>query len=246
MFGLNNKKILLTGAAGFLGQALNRALMAEGAEVVGTDVEETPLVRKLNISDPDDVERFARNLQSEGIELDGLINNAAVSFKGREITSDEFSNTLKVNIQGTHNCITRFYSILQRQASIVNIASVYGFLSSDYRTYENNEDLFSSSAYGASKAAVIQLTKYYAVHYAGEHSKDGVSWGRSIRVNSVSPGGIWQNHNEEFMENYGSKVPMGRMAQVDEIVQPIMFLLSPKSSYINGHNLVVDGGMSAW
>lgn len=244
--GLQGKIILVTGVDGILGSAIRRGLLSEGAEVLGVDIKETSLTSKLDISDIDEVDMFVKDLKDKGIMLDGLVNNAVMSFKGANITSDKFDITTKVNIKGVYNCMIKFVSVMNPYSSIVNMSSLYGMLSPQYDIYDNNEEIFSSGAYGASKAAVLQLTRYYATYFAGLRGKTSESWGRSIRVNSISPGGIWHNHNEEFMEKYGSKVPMGRMAQVDEIVQPIMFLLSPKSSYITGHNLVVDGGMSAW
>jgi len=202
MLCLKDKTILVTGATGFLGTALCKTLDSMGANVIGVDIIKTALAEKLDISNADDVVKFVDSMDRSGIKINGMVNNAAVSFKGKAITNNEFESTLKINVQGTYNCITKFYPILQDKASIVNIASIYGTLSSDYRIYRNNnKKLFSSSAYGASKAAVVQMTKYYAAHYA---NKDEASDGRCIRVNAVSPGGIWNNHNSEFVDSYSN------------------------------------------
>lgn len=232
---LSNKRILVTGAAGFLGLFICDALMAEGADVIGVDVQSKPPsngaypVYKLDITDKESMSDF----KFSG-SLDGIVNNAATSFRGNENTSEEFMKTLEVNIEGTYNCITQFKNTLSRDASIVNIASIYGILSPDFRIYSGNESLYSPSVYGASKAAIVQMTRYYATQLA------------PIRVNSVSPGGILQGHNDSFIKQYSDRVPMKRMANPEEITDAILFLLSPMSSYITGHNLVVDGGMSAW
>lgn len=234
--GLKGKKILVTGIDGFLGIRLSRALSDEGAYTIGTDVKESMTASEMDISDPASVYNYFGSIKTLEGQLDGIINNAAVSFKGNETDPTKFSQTMDVNAKGTYNCITQALGkdILSKDASIVNVASIYGILSPDFRIYEGNKNLYSSSAYGASKAAIIQMTKYYAVQLA------------PIRVNAVSPGGIFQGHNDNFSERYSERVPLKRMADPEEIVNVILFLLSPLSSYITGTNIVVDGGMSAW
>lgn len=245
-FDLAGSKIVVTGANGFLGQVICNTLRFEGAEVIGIDICEAKsvstntelyIIKKLDITNKNhfaDLKDFITSTYNElvGGYIDGLINNAAVSFKGNHISSEEFSKTMEVNIKGTYNCITQLSDVMSSYASIVNVSSVYGLISPDFRIYDGNEDLYNSSAYGASKAAIIQMTKYYAAQLA------------PIRVNAVSPGGIFQNHSRDFVEKYSKRVPLGRMADPKEIVNAIMFLLSPMSSYITGQNLVVDGGLS--
>ena len=232
--GLAGSKIIVTGASGFLGKIICEVLKREYVRVIEIDVNETSSVEKLDITDKEKFGEFYGIVyEHRGIDgyADGLINNAAVSFKGDNLSSKEFMKTLEVNVEGTYNCITQFKDVLKPNASIVNIASVYGMLSPDFRIY-NNEHLYNSSAYGASKAAIIQLSKYYAAQLA------------PIRVNSISPGGIFQGHDDDFVKQYSDRVPLGRMANPEEIIDAILFLLSPMSSYITGQNLVVDGGMS--
>ena len=97
--------------------------------------------------------------------------------------------------------------------------------------------IFSNSAYSTAKGGLISFTKFLSAYWAG----------RNIRVNCCSPGGIYnKNENKKFIKNYSSKVPLKRKAEINEIVNTIIFLASDKSSYINGHNLVVDGGFTAW
>lgn len=233
-YDLRGRNILLTGANGFLGSHLCKGLEQEGANVIGLDVKASLIASPVDISDENEVEEFADELEKKGIKLHGLINNAAVSFKGYEIPEDKFDATMDVNLKGTNNCIAKFMPLMEWGGSVVNVASIYGVVAPNSSIYEHDPSLYNSAAYGATKAAVIQLTKYYAAHY------------NMVRVNAVSPGGIWQNHSDQFYQKYSSKVPMGRMGQVDQVVQPILFLLSPLSGYVNGHNLVVDGGMSIW
>lgn len=244
--GLGGKKIIVTGAGGFLGSYICSALRYEGARVIGVDVvgdEKVSIstgsyvIKKLDITDKEkfgDIKEYIYDnfAGSDDGYIDGIINNAAVNFKGNNISAKEFTKTLEVNIEGMCNCITQFKDILTTNASIVNVASVYGMLSPNFKIYNNNEELYSSSAYGASKAAAIQLTKYYAVQMA------------PIRVNAVSPGGIRQDHDDGFVKQYSKRVPLDRMAKPEEIADVILFLLSPMSSYITGQNLIVDGGLS--
>lgn len=233
-FDLEGSKILVTGAAGFLGQYLTFALTEEKAQVFGTDVKKSCLADALDISDPEDIDRYIEQLELDGGKLDGIVNNAAVSFKGADITSRQFSKTLDVNVTGTNNMISKFRPLLSNDASIVNISSIYGILSPDFRIYGDNKEWYSSTAYGVSKAAIVQMTKYYAAQLA------------PIRVNTITPGGIFNNQNKLFSSRYSERVPLKRMAEPKEIVNAILFLLSSLSSYVNGHNLVVDGGLSIW
>lgn len=236
-FGLKNKKILVTGSSGFLGRHIMKALEEEGAIPIGADKSKAEF--KVNLAKNNSIVKLFFNVCKEYDYIDGLINNAAVSYKGamQHITRDTFDETLQVNTSGTASCIYEF-SRHCTLGNIVNVASIYGLQSPDFRIYQGDRKEYNSAAYGASKAGVIQLTKYYAAEFGMK--------GKAIRVNSVSPGGIYQDHNPEFDMLYSDKVPLGRMANPEEIVNSILFLLSPLSSYITGHNLVVDGGLSVW
>ena len=115
---------------------------------------------------------------------------------------------------------------------------MYGVISPDFRIYSEN-DRKNSEVYGATKAGVIQMTKYFAVHLAE----------RNIRTNSISPGGVYNPKNpqgDKFMESYKYRCPMKRMANSEEISNVALFLGSNLSTYVNGQNITVDGGMSAW
>ena len=136
-----------------------------------------------------------------------------------------------------------FYELLHKikvAGSIVNIASHYGIISPDPRIYTDCARR-NSEVYGATKAGIIQMTKYFSVN--------AIADGANIRVNAVAPGGIKNHRNpqgEDFQKNYGKRCPMGRLAETAEIVSPALYLLSEDASYINGHTLVIDGGMTAW
>jgi NAD(P)-dependent dehydrogenase (short-subunit alcohol dehydrogenase family) len=123
--------------------------------------------------------------------------------------------------------------------SVINIGSLYAAVSPDQRFYEHlpgDLPFLKSPAYGASKAAVVNLTKYFAT-----------LWGpRGVRVNALSPGGVLAGQDEQFRRKYAARVPLGRMAQADDLRGPLLFLASHASSYITGHELRVDGGFTAW
>ena len=126
----------------------------------------------------------------------------------------------------------------QKKGAIINIASIYGMISPDYRIYSDS-DRKNSEVYGATKAGIIQMNKYFSVHLAD----------RNIRCNSVSPGGIYNPENpqsDEFISNYSFRCPMKRMANTDEIVGAIAYFASDLASYTTGQNLAIDGGMSSW
>lgn len=222
-FGLAGKKIIVTGANGFLGKYICGALENEQADLVPVDIAASKSCVALDIT--------SRSAIAElGIKPYGIVNNAAACLYGSNLSEEEFAKVLSVNIAGTDNMISLLGQGMSSESSIVNVASIYGMLSPDFSIYED-ERWFNPSVYGATKAAVIQLTKYYATRFA------------PVRINSVSPGGIYNNHEDGFNNRYSDRVPLKRMAQPEEVVNAILFLLSPLSSYITGHNLVVSGGL---
>jgi NAD(P)-dependent dehydrogenase (short-subunit alcohol dehydrogenase family) len=251
-FDIDGKVILVTGATGQVGFQLCRCLVSSGAYVIGVDlkmdnskmvssesIEYLPvdITKKKNI-----VNLFAR-LEKQSQKIDVLINNAGVSCftKYEDRSEEELDFVIDVNLKGTFFLIQQFSihaNSLEKDRSIINIGSVYGLLSPDPRIYSST-DRKSSEVYGASKAGVIQMTKYFAVHLAS----------KGIRVNAISPGGIYnveEPQSEEFITEYSLRNPMHRMAMVEEIVGCVIFLASDGSSYINGQNIVIDGGMSCW
>jgi len=258
VFNLKNKVVLVTGAAGQLGRHLVTAFLQQRARVIALDttlaaLEEVATTESWSRSD---TQLIACNIQclsevqaafSSSIDvfsgIDILINNAGVSVfePFMERTEESFDWVMDVNLKGTFFCIREFIKQTKPDAvdaNIINIASMYGIISPDPRIYTDC-DRKNSEVYGATKAAIIQMTRYFAVHAAPER----------IRVNSVSPGGIrnpQQPQGADFQKNYGERCPALRMAETHELVLPTLFLCSPAASYINGHNLVVDGAMSAW
>ena len=233
-----------------MGREICKAFIAVGADVVGVNrnPEESGSIvgvdyYSLDITDRDAVrDMFAKLFASYG-QFDILVNNAGVGCFGEycDRTSEEIDLVTDVNIKGTIFCTDAFVTCCgtrETKASILNIASYFGNYSPDFRNYVDYHKR-CSEIYSATKAGVIQLTKYYAVHLAGQ----------GYRVNCVSPGGILNTRSPqgiEFQKRYSSDCPLGRMAYVEEVPGAILFLASDASSYITGQNLLIDGGMSAW
>jgi NAD(P)-dependent dehydrogenase (short-subunit alcohol dehydrogenase family) len=253
MDDLKDCNVLITGVAGQLGSALSKGFASAGCRVFGTDIgESAPPVgipnegtyRRLDIRNDGEVRAVFHELEEESGGLDVIINNAGVSVSEpfEERSEEEFDWVTDVNLKGTFNCIRAFAGLRKgnrrNNASIVNVASIYGLVSPDFRIYLDYAGV-NSEIYGASKAGVIQMTKYFAVRLA--------EYG--IRVNCVSPGGIFNEktpQGDEFVKAYSERCPMGRMAKAEEMVGAVLFLSGSSASYVNGQNLVVDGGMSAW
>ena len=126
----------------------------------------------------------------------------------------------------------------QGEGVIINVCSIYGLVGPDQRIYirEEKPPQFKPAYYSVTKAGVLGLTKYLATYYAGEN----------IRVNALTPGGVFNNHDEEFLKAYSSRAVMGRMAEKEDMNGALLFLASDASSYMTGSNLVVDGGWTAW
>ena len=250
LFHFNNKNILITGAGGQIGSAVAELFLNLGSKVYGVDKNagknkhsnyrfiKTDITNKLKIKT-----KITEIVKKEKC-IDVIINTAAVSYfsKYDKRTDLEINKTLDTNIKGILNIINSYAYIHKKRklkkCSIINMGSIYGFLSPDFRIY-GNKDRFSSEVYGASKAAVIQLTKYYSV----------VLSKYNINVNCLSPGGIYNDkkpQNKKFVKNYSSRVPLKKMGKPENLFTGILFLASDQSNYINGQNLIIDGGLSSW
>ena len=252
LFGLEDKVVLITGATGQLGHEICKAYLEAGARIIGADKElnskkmidsgkadyiSMDIANKKSVTDS-----FAQAC-SKYDRLDILVNNAGVNvFEPFEERAEEsFDLVMDTNLKGTFFCIQEYVKHIKERegkGNIVNIASFYGLISPDFRIYTDCKRK-NPEVYGATKAGVIQMTKYFAVHLAQYN----------IRVNSISPGGIFNPESpqgEDFIKNYSYRCPMGRMADADEIIGGLLYLSSDASTYTNGHNIVIDGGFSCW
>lgn len=247
-----DKVIIITGGAGQLGSALckelddlgNICIMADmDIEVCKKRISELDLKNttpfQLDVTDINSIETTFDKIKEKFGRIDGLINNAGISvftpFEKR--TAEEFERVMKVNVFGTFFCMQKIIKLMENQDDgfIVNLGSIYGVVSPDPRIY-GDSGRNSPEVYGASKAGIISMTRYMAAHTPN----------KNIRINCVSPGGIFNNQKEFFVQNYNQKTPKGRMADVNDIAYSIIYLCSEASTYVNGHNLIVDGGFTIW
>lgn len=179
-----------------------------------------------------------------------LVNNAGIdcspanvgtSYELVNIPFEESRAILEVNTLGLFLTTQVFAGCMLRagRGSIINIGSLYAGVSPDVRFYDHircEPPFLKPPAYGASKAAVVNLTRYLATHWAPH----------GVRVNTLSPGGVLGGQDEQFRHKFCHRVPMGRMAVSDDLCGPLLFLASRASSYVTGTELVVDGGFTAW
>jgi len=251
---LLDKIVLVTGATGQLGYQFCQSFAREGAIVWVSDLEMNKcddIISKidnsdkcfsieLDVSNPMSVKKAFAEIEKLTGSPDIIINNAgiAVFTPFEERNFDEFMNVMKVNTGGTFLCIQEGSMLMRKnniKGSIINIGSIHGIVSGDPRIYTDCNRK-TAECYGASKAAIIHMSKYFAIHLA--------EYG--IRVNCISPGGVYNKQGEDFVDNYNYRTPMGRMAHDFEIADAAIFLASDKASYITGQNLAVDGGWTSW
>jgi NAD(P)-dependent dehydrogenase (short-subunit alcohol dehydrogenase family) len=230
---LRGEVALVTGARGRLGPVWTAALEAAGAEVVGVDVEDA------DVRDRAALEALRERLHRAPTIL---INNAGIDQPpdaGAQAVLDhaEFLRVLDVNLAGAFNATLVFGEPMAAagRGAIVNIGSLYASISPEPSFYDHMEGFLKPPAYGASKAGLVQLTKYFAR-----------LWGpRGVRVNALSPGGVRGGQDPEFLRKYCARVPLGRMAGADDLGGPLVFLASDAARYLTGLELRVDGGFTA-
>jgi NAD(P)-dependent dehydrogenase (short-subunit alcohol dehydrogenase family) len=259
IFSLAGKTALITGATGHLGAAMTVSLAEAGAHVLVNSRSEEACARLANeLSqaghsaealpfDITDEAQIKKNLQRfRKSPLHVLINNAASTTLGniQEASAESYRKGYEVILVAVHNLLQASLPGLRKavketgDASVINIASMYGMVSPDPRIYSSGSDA-NPPFYGTAKAALLQWTRYAACEFGGE----------GIRVNAICPGPFPANDaqkNRSFIKKLSEKNPTGRIGQTNEIKGPTLFLASSASSYVNGANIVVDGGWTAW
>lgn len=270
LFDLSGRVAVLTGGAGLLGRQYLRTLLHAGARVLVADIDGDAAAReaaagmadaggeamglKVDVARQKDVSAMIDSALTRWGRLDILINNAAIDPKADGRTNGGLSgafedfplplwqNALDVNLTGAFLSAQAAGRVMVRAGGgvIVNISSTYGLVAPDQRLYkhdgEDGQRQFKPASYAVTKAAIAHLTRYLAAY-----------WGPSgIRVNTLTPHGILNGHHAEFVRRYNCRTPLGRMARLDEMNGPLLFLVSDASSYMTGANLVVDGGWTAW
>lgn len=270
-YDLSGRVALITGGCGFLGVQFAEAVMEMGARAVLIDVGGEAMERArshlestlgtadthaVDITVLEQIERAVDAVARKHGRIDILINAAGLTkytcdaeperfFAPFEDTGmDVWEAGLKVNLTGTMLACRTVGRVMigQRSGSIINIGSDVGVISPDHRIYLPDDDGYpgqpfnTPAFYAVSKAGVIHLTKYLATLWAPHN----------VRVNAFSPAGVFRGHDPAFVRKLAACIPMGRMARVDEYKGAIAFLASDASSFMTGHNLVMDGGRTAW
>jgi NAD(P)-dependent dehydrogenase (short-subunit alcohol dehydrogenase family) len=245
---LRGEVAVVTGALGNLGPVWIEALASAGMRVAAVDVREgesrADLLEIASVTDSAALNRVRKRVERELGPPRVLVNNAGIDqppgpAAGKEsiasISGDEFLRVLDVNTRGTFVASQVFGVPMQEagRGSIVNVASLYASVSPDPAFYDHIPGFVKPPAYGASKAGVVQLTKWLARHLA------------PVRVNALSPGGVRGDQDDEFLRKYCERVPLRRMAERDDLAGPLLFLASEASRYVTGHELRVDGGFTA-
>ena len=267
-FDLSGRVAVVTGGAGLLGRQFCHTLAAAGAAVLVVDMSEAGAQRvanevaqtraaveakKTDITKPDKVEAMLATALEQFGRVDILVNSAAmnpqVSSSGKLTSSGAFESfpleiwqqALDVNLTGAFLCSQAVIGQFLEQESpgvVINICSTYGLVGPDQRIYqrEGQEPQYKPVDYTVTKAGILGLTKYLATHYGD----------RGIRANALTPGGVFNDQDADFLQAYSARAVLGRMAQPDEMNGALLFLASDASSYMTGANLVVDGGWTAW
>lgn len=238
---LSGKIIAVTGGSGLIGKAILKDLYGRGAIAINLDIREIDMeIRQLycDVTDDNSIHLSLKKIVNDYKRIDGLVNNAYPRTQdwGKDFESTD-SDSWRKNIDWQLNsCFVSCKEALlhmkeQGSGSIVNIASIYGVVGNDFSLYEETK-VSPPAAYSAIKGGLINFTKYIASKYGHV----------GIRINCVSPGGIFNGQDSNFVKKYEERVPMKRMGLPEDIAPSVSFLLSDESRYITGHNLVVDGG----
>ncbi len=245
MSELNGKVILVTGGSGLLGKAMVAHIADNNGIAINGDIDAqtNPKYHSLclDITNSESISEGIQHIVSIYGRIDGLVNNAYPRTsdwgnKFEDVTLDSWQKNVDSQLNRVFEITQLVIKEMKKQkiyGSIVNIASIYGVVGNDFTVYEGT-NLTSPAAYSAIKGGLINFTRYLASYFGQDH----------IRVNCVSPGGIFNNQSAIFVNNYEKKVPLKRMGQPEDIAPAVTFLLSDESSYITGHNLMVDGGWS--
>jgi NAD(P)-dependent dehydrogenase (short-subunit alcohol dehydrogenase family) len=264
-FDVTGRVVIVTGGAGLLGREYVRDLAGAGARVVAADVDGAAaravaadcggaLGIATDVADPAAVSAMVRETLTAFGRIDALVNNAALDpkFEGAQAVDQAspletqslavWQRALQVNVTGAFLCSQAVgpQMLRQRSGAIVNVGSTYGLVGPDQRLYRADDTAlqtrFKPAFYSVTKSALLGLTRYLATYWADQ----------GIRVNTLSLGGVKNDHDPGFVERYARRTPLGRMARRGEYCGALRFLISDASSYMTGANLVVDGGWTAW
>lgn len=248
-FNFKNKTIFLTGSNGFLGKELQKTFLKFGGNLILTDKHSNNVLKnkfkyyKCDLTDIDSQNKLINDIKKKINKIDVVINNASFTgntnlnnwstdFLNQDV--DQWEKVFNVSVKASFQISKGFYNLLKKGkgGSVINIASIYGFMGPDWQMYKNT-NIFNPAGYGISKSGMIYLTKWLAS-----------SMSSKVRINCISPGGIFRNQDKLFVKNYIKKVPLKRMCSEKDVIGSILFLASDYSKYMTGQNIVIDGGYS--
>jgi NAD(P)-dependent dehydrogenase (short-subunit alcohol dehydrogenase family) len=269
LFSVQDKVIIITGGMGQLGRQFCQALLENGAKVAIFDkqndtdwltsrfgkqsnVQKNFMAIEGDVTQRSSIEAALQQIVEHWDPPFGLINNAVLDSPPGSPAEENchfetypesfWDQVMDVNVKGVFLSCQVFGGAIAKagRGSIINIGSIYGVVSPNQNIYEyrrkNGQTFYKPVAYSASKSALINFTRYLATYWAHQN----------VRVNMLSFGGVFNHQDEDFLREYCSRVPLGRMAREDEYNGASIFLLSDASQYMTGTNLVIDGGWTAW
>jgi NAD(P)-dependent dehydrogenase (short-subunit alcohol dehydrogenase family) len=264
IFDISSEIILITGVGGILGSKYANYLLSQNAQVIGLDLSNNNKCEKLikdypakfkfiscDITSSESISDAFSIIKNEYSAPTVLINNAAIDSPPmssaeengpfEDYPESSWDKVMNVNLKGMFLCCRYFGKLMvnNKKGSVINISSIYGMVSPDQSIYEyrrkRGEDFYKPIAYSVSKSGVLNFTRYLANY-----------WGtKGIRVNTLTLAGVFNNQDQEFLDQYVSKIPIGRMAEPSDYYGPLHFLCSNSSIYMTGANLVVDGGWTS-
>lgn len=263
---LKDKNIVLTGALGILGQHFCSALVESGANLIIADLDQQAceqfaqqlsqkfpqqkiLPLAVDLAQEASIIQWSNNIFRHTENVDVLINNAALKSQNffaalESFPLSDWEAVMRVNVTACFLCAREIGTQMAKKekGNIINVSSIYGLLGPDQRIYEgaHYENLGGAIntplVYSASKGALIAMSRYLAAY-----------WGnKGVRTNTLVPGGVSSGQNSDFNDKYSQRVPLGRMARFNDLTGALLFLASDASEYMNGQNLIIDGGLSAW
>lgn len=241
---LKDKIVVVTGGSGLLGSTFLKQLRADGATAINADIaigkDLNRSEYKIDITNEESIHDLIKAVSDKFGKIDGWVNNAYPRTKdwGTSIeqeASASWKENLDMHLHGYMQCSRIACEHMKKNGagSVINLSSIYGFQGPDFTVYEGTS-IKNPFAYAAIKGGVLNFSRYLASYYGPFN----------VRVNCISPGGIFDNQNELFVKNYSAKTPMKRMGTPNDIAPSVSFLISDDSKYITGHNLVIDGGWS--
>ena len=250
MFNIKNKNILITGAGGLLGSQFTKTLLSQGAICHALDIDSQKLnklkfsikkkisknlkVYNIDMTNITHINNLYNYFKKKKINIEVLLNNAANNFDLNNQKKNIWEEDINLNLTAVKNLINLFSKQMKKnkRGNIINVGSDLSIIAPDQRIYKDLNGYIKPLSYSVTKHGLVGMTKYYASLFAKYN----------IRVNCLSPGGVYNKQNPKFVKKLKNLIPLNRMAKIDEYNGAILFLCSDATNYMTGHNLIIDGG----